>query len=63
LQKPLDLGADIVMHSATKYLEDILMLLQGINCKRRSLENNYTFNNLQLELHWDQWMVSWCLEE
>jgi hypothetical protein len=28
LQKPLDLGADIVMHSATKYLEDILMLLQ-----------------------------------
>jgi cystathionine beta-lyase len=26
LQKPLDLGADVVMHSATKYI--ILMLLR-----------------------------------
>lgn len=25
LQNPLDLGADIVMHSVTKYLEDTLM--------------------------------------
>ena len=25
LQNPLDLGADIVLHSATKYLADIVM--------------------------------------
>jgi cystathionine beta-lyase/cystathionine gamma-synthase len=29
LQKPLDLGADIVMHSATKYLEEHSDVIAG----------------------------------
>jgi cystathionine gamma-synthase len=47
LQKPLDLGADIVMHS-TKYLGGHSDVMQALIVKTKRLENNYTFNNLQL---------------
>lgn len=37
LQRPLDLGADVVMHSATKYIDGQGRVLGGVLCGRRDL--------------------------
>ena len=50
LQKPLDLGADIVMHSATKYLGGHSDVIAGaLIIKDKALGMNYISNNLQQE--------------
>jgi hypothetical protein len=38
------------------------MLLQGI-VKDEALGEQLHFQQFATELHWDQWIVSWCLEE
>jgi cystathionine beta-lyase/cystathionine gamma-synthase len=45
LQKPLDLGADIVMHSATKYLGGHSDVIAG-HCKRRSAWRTITLSTI-----------------
>jgi cystathionine beta-lyase len=46
LQNPLDLGADIVMHSATKYLAGHSDVMAGALMKEEELVNKCIFNNL-----------------
>ena len=43
LQQPLTLGADIVVHSATKYLVVIAILLQACSNKRKELGEKIKF--------------------
>ena len=49
IQTPLDLGADIVMHSAKNFRWDILMLLQELLiAKTQNWEKNCTSFSLQV---------------
>jgi len=64
LQQPLDLGADIVMHSATKYLgghrEVIVMLLwELLLLKMKNWPKNYTSFKMQVELFAVHRIVFW----
>jgi cystathionine beta-lyase len=51
LQNPLDLGVDVVMHSATKYLAGHSDVVAGaLITKTAELGKQLLFNNLLLEL-------------
>ena len=51
LQKPLDLGADIVMHSLTKYMGGHSDVVMGAAvCKDEKLQNNYIFYKIAVAL-------------
>src|SRR5690554_7569021 len=64
LQKPLDLGADIVMHSATKYLGGHSDVIAGaLVIKDEALGKQLHFTNSQPEQHWDHKNVFWCCGE
>ena len=51
LQKPLDLGADIVMHSLTKYMGGHSDVVMGAAvCKDEKIAENYFFTKLAVAL-------------
>jgi hypothetical protein len=50
------------MHSATNTLQDILMLCWSFDYENAELGNKCIFNNLLLELYWDQW-IAFSLED
>ena len=59
LQRPLDLGADIIIHSATKYIaghSDVIIGAIVINSK--SYIKDYHLYKMHLELLLDQWIAS-----
>ena len=58
LQKPLNLGADIVMHSATKYLSGHSdVILGSIVLKMMLLLKKLDSFKMQVELFVDLWIV------
>jgi cystathionine beta-lyase len=63
LQNPLDLGVDVVMHSATKYLAGHSDVVAGALITKTELGKQLLFNNLLLELRLGQWIVFSFLEE
>jgi cystathionine beta-lyase len=53
LQNPLDLGVDVVMHSATKYLAGHSDVVAGaLITKTAELGKQLLFNNLLLSYAW-----------
>jgi cystathionine beta-lyase/cystathionine gamma-synthase len=63
LQNPLDLGVDVVMHSATKYLAGHSDVVAGaLITKTAELGKQLLFNNLLLSCL-GQWIVFSFLEE
>jgi cystathionine beta-lyase/cystathionine gamma-synthase len=57
LQNPLDLGADIVMHSATKYLAGHSDVMAGALIMKEEDLGTCIFNNLLPERYWDLWIA------
>jgi cystathionine beta-lyase/cystathionine gamma-synthase len=53
----LDLGADIVMHSATKYLAGHSDVMAGALIMKEEEVRKCIFNNLLPERYWDLWIA------
>jgi cystathionine beta-lyase len=56
LQNPLDLGADIVMHSATNLAGHSDVMADALIMKDAEVGHN-AFQQFAPGLYWDQWMA------